>query len=152
MDQPQTEPVKHLLTGIEQEFGDALRHALDGQAVTSFLLDRWITFLQDNAEEIKIRVSQVQIIKTKDTVTEVRVFGKANFQNVLKLAKKLNMKISAFNRDLKVIFKAKPELVALVDAQLSDLNMASDILNLKNDLNQFVFTNLEHYKIERISQ
>lgn len=154
MAQTENEPITHLLTGIEQEFGQALVHALEGRDVQDFFLDRWVTFFQDNAEEVKLRVSQIEFLKTKGQgqAVEVRVYGKANFQNVLKLAQKLNMKLSAFNRDLKVVLKAKPDLVALVNTQLPALNMASDVLNLKNDRNQFVFTNLDLYQIERISQ
>ena len=132
---------------------EAIEKAIEGFNVNKHLVDQLVTFMLDNTEEVKLRVKQIEILAQDDQISSLRIYAQANFKNVLKLAKKLNMKMSAFNKTFTVILNALPELLEIAKPHLQNMTHVSVFFEaMDGETKHPIFFNLNQYKIERISQ
>ena len=140
-----------MANATHDEFARALERAARGIASRVHQLDETVVFMLDNQQEVRLRVRKIEIEYANSKVLALRVYCRTDFENVLILAKKLNMRIAAFATWFTVILRAEPEFMASWNEQILAMNHPAKFFETLDELKRPIFLNLNHYIIARIS-
>ena len=103
----------------------ALDLAADGISSHIHTLDENVTFMLDNQQEVVLRVREIDVAHQNGRALYMRVIARTDFQNVLILAKKINMKMGPFRRHLHGILSAMPEILENKNTEITRLESPS---------------------------
>lgn len=140
-----------MLAATEQALAEGFARAREGISSLGFQLDETIVFMLDNHQEVHLRVRQIDIAQAGNTAMNLRVFCRTDFENVLILAKKLKMKISAFSTYFTVVLSATADFLRDRNQAVLELDQPAKFFETLDELKRPIFLNLNHYIIERIS-
>jgi hypothetical protein len=129
----------------------ALDLAADGISSHIHTLDENVTFMLDNQQEVVLRVREIDVAHQNGRALYMRVIARTDFQNVLILAKKINMKMGPFSSHFSVILSASPEFLENRNKEIIGLERLSDFFETLDEIKRPIFLNLNHYVISRIS-
>jgi hypothetical protein len=146
-----TQVVEQLLDDTYDDLQQALRVANFGVSSLIFQIDNTVTFMLDNHQEVVLRVRKVEVESFDDEVQSLRVHCRTDFENVLILAKKLKMKISAFSTHFTVVLSSEPEFMRTWNDAILAMNRPALFFETLDELKRPIFLNLNHYIISRIS-
>ena len=143
--------VEELLGATHNDLAQAFERATRGIATIAHQLDHTVVFMLDNHQEVSLRVRKIEVEHAEGEVLSLKVFCRTDFENVLILAKRLNMRIAAFATWFTVILSAEPEFIQTWQAQILELDHPSKFFETLDELKRPIFLNLNHYIIARIS-
>lgn len=146
-----THSIHDLLDGTSDDMTRVMQLAQEGISCTIHQLDNTVVFILDNHQEVTLRVRKIEIQSVFGEVIDFLVYCRTDFENVLVLAKKLNMRIGAFATYFTVILKAAPDFLATWNQAMHDMEHPSLFFETLDDIRRPVFLNLNHYIIARIS-
>ena len=129
----------------------ALELASEGISSHTHSLDDSVTFMLDNNQEVVLRVREIDVAYIGNKALYLRIIARADFQNVLILAKKINMKMGPFSHYFSVILSASPEFLENWNQQIIGMERISDFFETLDEIKRPIFLNLNHYVISRIS-
>ena len=129
----------------------AMQRAILGVGTLLHELDETVVFMLDNHEEVRLRVRKIEIAHANDQVLDLKVFCRTDFENVLILARKLNMRISAFSTWFTVVLTGEPEFTETWTEAILGMKHPSLFFETLDELKRPIFLNLNHYIISRIS-
>lgn len=129
----------------------ALQRSAQGVGVRIHQLDNTVTFVLDNQQEVVLRVRKIDIEHKAGQVLNLQVHCRTDFENVLILAKKLNMRIGAFSQHFTVILAAEPAFIDTWNAEILQMEHPSQFFETLDEIKRPIFLNLNHYIIARIS-
>ena len=140
---------------VQQSYLDlnaALARAISGIATRIHHLDQDVTFLLDNHQEVRLRVKTVEIMHEKGEVKNFKVNCRTNFENVLILAQKINMRIAAFSTFFSVTLRGEPDFVTQWNDEILNMEKPADFFETLDELKRPIFLNLNHYIFSRITK
>jgi len=140
-----------LLKKTNVDINEALKRSEHGISSWIHQLDQSVTFMLDQQQEVQLRVSKIDIQYHQDKVLNMYIHCRTNFENVLFLAKKLRMKISAFSAHFTVILSARPEFMAEWNDEILAMDPPAKFFETLDEIKRPVFLNINHYIIARIS-
>ncbi len=146
------------------EMSKAMGRAVRGVSTRVHELDSEVTFILDNHQEVRLQVKKIELLYIKngeyeaetntyfDTVKELNVYCRTNFENVLILAQKMKMKISAFSPNFSVTLTATKAFVEEFEDDIMAMKKPADFFETLDDIKRPIFLNLNHYIYSRISK
>lgn len=143
--------LEKLIAGSQPVLAKALALAEMGLSSITHSLDEDVTFILDNQEEVVLRLKEIRIEYVENRVSELMLYARCDFQNVLILAKKLKMKMGAFSSHFTVMLKGHPEFVETFNDQIIQMKEPADFFETLDEIKRPIFLNLNHYIIARIS-
>lgn len=149
---PDTSDVGPLLKDSYVDMDAAISRAIAGISTRTHHLDQDVTFILDNHQEVRLRVKKVEILYQQDSVKSMQVHCRTNFENVLILAQKINMRIAAFSNFFSVTLQAQDEFIDAWNDTILNLNRPADFFETLDELKRPIFLNLNHYLFARISR
>lgn len=129
----------------------AIERSQKGISTLLHELDQTVTFMLDNHKEVVLRVRKIDIEYVGDEVITMRVHCRTDFENVLILAKKLKMRISAFAAFFSVVLSTTPEFVEDYNDEILAMDHPAKFFETLDELKRPIFLNLNHYIVARIS-
>lgn len=148
---PKNKPPVPFISKSNQDFKMALERSHAGISSRIHTLDNTVTFMLDNQKEVVLRVRKIDIEHQHGTVQSLRIHCRTDFENVLILAKKLNMKISAFSAFFTVILSAEKSFIEEWNDAIMEMNHPAKFFETLDDLKRPIFLNINHYIVARIS-
>lgn len=149
---PDTSKAAALLKNSYVDVDSAVSRALMGISTRTHHLDQDVTFLLDNHQEVRLRVKKIEILHRQDQVESMQVFCRTNFENVLILAQKINMRIAAFSNFFSVTLQAQEEFIEVWNTQILEMKRPADFFETLDELKRPIFLNLNHYLFSRITK
>lgn len=146
-----TDSIQPLLRDTQADLAYALELADTGVSVTLHQLDNTVDFVLDNQQEVRLRVKKIEIQHVFGEAVDFLVSCRTDFENVLILAKKLNMRIAAFATHFTVVLQASPEFRAQWNDEIVEMRHPSQFFETLDEIRRPIFLNLNHYIIARIS-
>jgi hypothetical protein len=143
--------LEQLMTSSQPALAKALALAEMGLSSITHSLDEDVVFILDNQEEVVLRLKEIRVEYIDNLVSDLLLYARCDFQNVLILAKKLNMKMGAFSSHFTVILKGHPEFVETFNDQIIQMKEPADFFETLDEIKRPIFLNLNHYIIARIS-
>lgn len=143
--------LEQLMAGSQPTVAKALALAEMGLSSITHSLDEDVTFILDNHEEVVLRLKEIRVEYVENLVSDLMLYARCDFQNVLILAKKLNMKMGAFSSHFTVILKGHPEFVETFNDSIIQMTEPADFFETLDEIKRPIFLNLNHYIIARIS-
>ena len=140
-----------LLSKSYVELQKALGRADAGVSSRIHELDNTVTFMLDNQKEVVLRVRKIDIEHIDGDVQAMHIYCRTDFENVLILAKKLNMKISAFSAHFTVVLKANEAFLETWSEAIMNMRHPSKFFETLDELKRPIFLNINHYIVARIS-
>lgn len=148
---PSSPRVQQLMSASYDDLHLALQRAANGVSSLVHHLDETVVFMLDNHLEVTLRVRRIEVEYQGDRVLDFKVFCRTDFENVLILAKKLNMRIAAFATWFTVILSAEPSFAETWNEAILGLERPAQFFETLDELKRPIFLNLNHYIIARIS-
>ncbi len=149
---PDTPDIGPLLKSSYVDMDAAISRAIAGISTRTHHLDQDVTFILDNHQEVRLRVKKVEILYQGKRVTSMQVNCRTNFENVLILAQKINMRIAAFSNFFSVTLQAQEEFIETWNDTILDLKRPADFFETLDELKRPIYLNLNHYLFARISK
>lgn len=151
--QPAYDPhsLDQLMQGVQPVLAKAIALAEMGVSSIIHSLDEDVTFMLDNHEEVVLRLKEIRIEYSNELVSDLLLYARCDFKNVLILAKKLNMKMGAFSSHFTVILKGHPEFLETFNDQIIQMKEPAQFFETLDAIKRPIFLNLNHYIIARIS-
>lgn len=140
-----------LLRATFVDLQSAMQRSMNGVSTRIHQIDNTVTFVLDNQHEVVLRVRKIDIEHQQGEALNMNVHCRADFENVLILAKKLNMRIAAFSQHFTVILSAEPGFLATWNEAILNLHQPAQFFETLDDIKRPIFLNLNHYIIARIS-
>lgn len=131
----------------------ALQKANMGISSHIHSLNQQVTFMLDNHEEVELLVKRIEVEYTKKTglTRHLRVYTQTDFKNVLKLAKKINMKMRDFHPTYSVVLEANPEFKHKFNDKIIHLDHVAKFFETLDEIKRPIFLNLNYYIVAKIS-
>lgn len=150
---PPSDPksLEQLMTASQPALAKALALADIGLSCIIHSLDEDVTFMLDNHEEVVLRLKEIRIEYVEALVSELMLYARCDFKNVLILAKKLNMKMGAFSSHFTVMLKGNPEFQETFNDHILQMTTPAAFFETLDEIKRPIFLNLNHYIIARIS-
>lgn len=133
------------------DFQVAIQDALRGLSTRQFDVKQDVVFMLDNKKEVQLRVRKIRLQYHKDRVHSLEVDCRTDFENVLILAKKLKMKISAFSTYFTVHLSASQDFKEEFNDRILEMKTVDRFFETLDELKRPIFLNLNHYIVSRIS-
>lgn len=149
---PDTPDIGPLLKSSYVDMDAAISRAIAGISTRTHHLNQDVTFILDNHQEVRLRVKKVEILYQDNRVTSMQVNCRTNFENVLILAQKINMRIAAFSNFFSVTLQAQEEFIETWNDAILELKRPADFFETLDELKRPIFLNLNHYLFSRISK
>jgi hypothetical protein len=145
--------LNQLYEDASEDLSAAFSNLVQGLSTTRFHLKRSLpmNFILEG-ELILLRVKAAEIVYQGEEVRSLRITTKTDFKNILRLAEFLGMKMSAFQKSFTVILSAIPEALAVSQDYLLTVKKIEDLFIVSPTTGKPIFTDLQLFKIERISQ
>lgn len=142
-----------LLADSHDDLKNAIKLAVkEGVQTLKDTINEKFTFHM-GAQEVKLHIRELEVLKKDDEIISFKIQAKGEFKQVLKLAKALNINISAYKKSFKIELRARKELL---DATKDYLLLSPTIEELMGIVDgQFkrpVFLNMYLYHVDRIYQ
>lgn len=148
---PAHKTVSEMLAASYEDMAAAMRKASEGYSCRIHQLDQTVTFILDNQEEVHLRVRKIETLFQDSQVKELNVLCRTDFENVLILAKKLNMRISAFSTYFTVHLTAEKDFMHTWNDAIMAMDHPAKFFETLDEIKRPIFLNLNHYVISRIS-
>ncbi|MGE3726514.1 MAG: hypothetical protein AB7I41_13235 [Candidatus Sericytochromatia bacterium] len=146
-----SQSLDQLMMASQPALAKALELSAVGISSITHSLDEDVTFILDNQEEVVLRLKEIRIEYSENLVSDLMLYARCDFKNVLILAKKLNMKMGAFSSHFTVVLKGHPEFVETFNDQIIQMKEPADFFETLDEIKRPIFLNLNHYIIARIS-
>lgn len=150
-DSPKHMTAGELLSATYTDLNLALNKSVQGISSRIHQLDQTVTFILDNHQEVVLRVRKLEIEHAQGQVLSFNAHCRTDFENVLILAKKLKMRISAFSAYFTVILTARPDFVEEWNDAIIGMKHPAQFFETLDELKRPIFLNLNHYIFSRIS-
>lgn len=144
-------PVTEMLAHTSIDLFQAFERASLGISSLTHQIDNRVVFILDNHQEVSLRVRKIAIEYVPERALDLKVHCRTDFENVLILAKKLNMRIAAFATNFTVILSAEEHFLEQWNEAVLNMDHPARFFETLDELKRPIFLNLNHYIISRIS-
>ena len=149
---PDAQAASELLSATYLDLNKAMAQAARGFSSRIHQLDQSVTFMLDNHQEVRLQVQKIEIMHRNGNVEDFKVHCRTDFENVLILAQKIKMRISAFSAYFTVILSATEDFKADWNDAIVAMDKPAAFFETLDDIKRPIFLNLNHYIFARISK
>ncbi len=149
---PDTFTAGEMLSDSYMDLSAALSKAVQGISSRIHQIDQDVTFILDGHQEVRLRVKKLEILYQGAKVIDFKVHCRTNFENVLILAQKINMRIAAFSTFFSVVLQGHPEFIEDWNDAILELLGPVDFFETMDVIKKPLFLNLDYYIFSRISK
>lgn len=147
-----TSQAGEMLSDSYLDLSTALSKAIQGISSRIHQIDQDVTFILDGHQEVRLRVKKIEILYQGGSVLDFKVHCRTNFENVLILAQKINMRIAAFSTFFSVTLQGHPDFVEDWNDSILELLQPADFFETMDVIKKPLFLNLDYYIFSRISK
>ena len=149
---PDTSQAGPMLNDSYMDLNSALAKAIQGISSRIHHIDQDVTFILDGHQEVRLRVKKVEILYRGAEVIDFKVYCRTNFENVLILAQKINMRIAAFSTFFSVVLQGHPDFIEDWNDVILELLQPADFFETMDVIKKPLFLNLDYYIFSRITK